>query len=79
MGLSDPWVAYCFDEAAHTWGSHVENEMQTAENSQKEVEQKMFMRRSVLESLLTQPDENESAVGPAPARYADPAALFGKK
>jgi hypothetical protein len=51
--ISDPYRAFCFDEAVSTWGNHVTNELEKIEGkNSKEVEKK---RRNKLLQLLDAP------------------------
>lgn len=79
VAITDPWAAYCFDEAVFTWGQHVETEMSEAQDSVEEVGQKMHMRKMTLASLLkgssNTSETTTDAVAPrqSPGLYRDPA------
>lgn len=55
LGLDQPYLAYCVDEAVATWGNHVVNELDKIDGkTDKEVNRK---RHNKLLQLLEAPDE----------------------
>lgn len=54
VGLEDPYVAYCLDEAVMVFGDHVTTELEKVEGKKKERERK---QRQKLGELLQLPDE----------------------
>lgn len=67
MALSDPYVAYCFDEAVYTWGLHVKNELAQAKGNSEEA--RAAARQRILTRLLGSGDTN------TPGTFRDPAAM----
>jgi len=63
LAISDPYVAYCLDEACHAWGSFIESELNDVDG--KDAKAIHAKRVLVLKGLLS---ENEAA------RYATPVA-----
>ena len=56
IGLIDPYVAYCFDEAVYAWGIYVESEVQAAVEKAKP-KQKDRVQEQTLNKLLDAPVE----------------------
>lgn len=63
----DPYTAYCFDEAAYTWGLHVQNEVDAAGAESKDNKAKAAAKQRRLMSILGQSDK------PLPGTFRDPA------
>lgn len=58
VGLSDPYAAYCFDEAVYIFGTHVESELHAVSNKAKTAEEGQASRRNMLMHLLYDPPES---------------------
>lgn len=78
LGIGDPYVAFCLDEATFMWGRHVEGSMDEAASKTKNDNQRHAARLRVLNNLLT-PKEKEPGTQPAPGKFRDPASMFNKK
>lgn len=79
-GVSDPYAAYCLDEAVYAFGTYVEaelNESAKGAKNEKAAQRKRMMR---IQSLLRD-DEGPEASGkapvqPAPTKFRDPASVL---
>lgn len=67
VGVSDPYAAYCFDEAVYYFGTHVESELRRVSDGKKPEEAKR-QRQAILTQLLTDPPEVQADGGP-PSQY----------
>ena len=48
LAIEDPYVAWCFDEAAYRWGSHVETQLRAVKGkteAQIEGKQRILLKR----------------------------------
>ena len=63
MHIEDPYVAYCFDEAVLTWGSHVLSEVREAGEDKKTSKQKGLEAKAErkFKALLEVKDEKRFA------------------
>jgi len=88
---SDPYTAYCFDEAVFMWGKHVEGELRSAQKgakSDRQAAMKLEMRFRTLmheeqETGEVESDEHKDFPKhlkrtPAPARFRDPMTALKK-
>ena len=62
VGLDDPYVGWCFDDAVYAWGSHVDSEIEkaVAENNKKKHGRRKDenqVRQAKLSELLDLPME----------------------
>lgn len=90
LGLeSDPYTAWCLDEAAHMWGSYVDHEVDMAGHKKQKGEDALKNKRlSVLNRLLdadgtsisvSDPAINASSVTVPATKFKDPADLFANR
>lgn len=88
MGLgsgprSDPYAAYCFDEAVWIFGSYVEREVEKSQKGAKTTAESENRARSTMTRIFAQdtpiqsegPKELEAAM-PPPGTFKDPAEFF---
>lgn len=68
MVITDPFAAYCFDQAIGVWGNSIEGQMDSQEG--KTADETNRLRHGVLMRFL---DGDEA---PSKGRFADPAAMF---
>lgn len=63
LAISDPYAAYCFDEAVYLFGTHVEFELHQVSAKAKTNEEAAASRRNMLAHLLFDPPESEGGEG----------------
>jgi hypothetical protein len=88
---TDPYTAYCFDEACFMWGRHVDGELRSSQKgakSDKAAAMKVEMR---FRTLMREPEEDGGVEDehkdfpkhlkrtPAPTRFRDPLTALKKK
>lgn len=56
-GVSDPYAAYCLDEAVYIFGVYAENQLNEAEKGAKTDKQRANKRMMRLQTLLQEPEE----------------------
>lgn len=91
--ITDPYTAYCFDEACFMWGRHVESELQRAQKGAKTDKQARMKVEMRFRTLMQEVEEDGSVSNddehkdfpkhiprtPAPARFRDPMTALKKK
>lgn len=77
VGLTDPYTAWCLDEAVYIFANHVESKLAEAANRQKGEKQKAAAKQRMLTSLLADAADKEGEA--AQGKFRDPAAGFTKK
>lgn len=70
VALTDPYEAWCLDEACYMWGMHVDAELDKAGAKAKKAEVANQRRQAALTKLLGGPEESNKA-------YRDPAKIIG--
>lgn len=85
MGLrNDPYVAFCFDEAAYLWGQYVDGELDLASRDPKELKKSkmgaaMKRREQVMKQLMSDPKNEKEPARQTPSQFRDPALMFSGK
>lgn len=72
LGIEDPYIAYCFDEAAYTWGMFVQSQLKEAEEGAKKPEQRQAARDRAWNRIFKDEKKRESEKGV----FRDPATMF---
>lgn len=65
-GVGDPYTAYCLDEAAYLFGSHVESELRRVSDGVKKAKDAQRKRQQTLASLLAEDPPEATAVAARP-------------
>lgn len=74
----DLWMAYCLDEAAYLWGTHVETAIAEAGRKARSDDPRFAAARRMreFESLMTDPETSERF---PKGKFRDPASLAAKE
>lgn len=84
VGLTDPYEAYCLDEATYMWGRYVKNELEIARSKIKDDKDGTKTQRAVdskLQAILHPPVERPEGAEPAPVpkgQFRDPMQFLNK-
>lgn len=73
VGVDDPYIAYCFDDATYTWGIFVEGKLSEAENGVSKPDQRRAARERMWKQIF-EADESKPT-----GMFRDPAAMFSKE
>lgn len=65
---SDPYVAYCFDDAIYQWGNYIEDELREATSKTKNEKQAKSKATMRLKTLLAEREEDENLLFTPPPR-----------
>jgi hypothetical protein len=83
VGLNDPYWAWCFDEVAWIWSSHVDSKLHEVwERYKEKPEVAAAMRKQTMDTLLdiaelpTTTHEQPTMEEPSAGKFRDPAAMF---
>ena len=76
---SDPYAAYCLDEAVWMFGEYVEGEIDKASRKAKNTKQaESFVRQKLAYIFRDDSPEEEKKENSTAGKFADPAARFHK-
>lgn len=75
MGVADPYVAFCIDEAVWMWGRHVEFSLEEATEGTKTKAQASGKKQMVIARLFNEVSEEGEKKGPS--GFRDPAMMIG--
>lgn len=86
LGLDDPYVAWCLDEATYMWGSHVDHEVDRAGHKKQKGEDALKNKRLLTLNRLLDAEEMPLSVSEPVAetpnadvpkgKFRDPATMF---
>ncbi len=72
MGITDPYPAFCLDQAVAFFGGHVQAELDAVKEKKESAAKAKRMR--ILQKYLGNDVESEGTV--APKKFADPAVML---